>query len=100
MQTFSAVPTFEEWRSQYSAYSHSTVACTLGGNVHVFDTPVDSGNIIDYLAFLGSILDGGGIVPEEVLDAIAPEMVYLLASFAPPGSLNYYSTHSLRLQKT
>lgn len=48
--------------------------------------------MIDYLRYLGSLLESGSTIPDEVLHDLSPEMAALLVThFAPPGSLRCYT---------
>jgi len=97
VQTYTAVPTFEEWKRQDSA-AFRFLAQSKPSSVFPYDAPMEPGNLIDYLRFLGSLLEAGSTIPENVLDALQPEVAFLLLThFAPPESLNYYSPERFRL---
>ncbi len=92
MRTLSPVPTFDEWKSRGSACGYIPKVSKPGENVFLFDAPIESGNIIDDLRYLGSLIETGNTIPDEVLHDLRPEMASLLVNyFAPPGSLSYYT---------
>ena len=99
MQAYSAVPTFEEWKRLDSVSSRIlNLNIWKLSNAIPSDAPIEHGNIIDYLRFLASILEAGKSIPDEVLDALEPEVAYLLLThFAPTGSLDSYSPTRFRL---
>ena len=93
MRTLSPVPKFDEWKSRGAACGYIPRVAKPGENVFLFDAPIESGNIIDYLRYLGSLLESGNTIPDEVLHDPRPEMAFLLVTyFAPPGSLSYYTS--------
>ena len=92
MRTLSPVPKFDEWKSRGAACGYIPRVSRHGENVFLFDAPIESGNIIDYLRYLGSLLESGNTIPDEVLHDLRPEMASLLVThFAPPGSLRCYT---------
>ena len=91
MRTPSPVPNFDEWKSRDASCGYIPKVCKPGENVFLFDAPIESGNIIDYLRYLGSLVETGDIIPDEVLHDLRPEMASLLVTyFAPPGSLHFF----------
>ena len=92
MRTLSPVPKFDEWKSRSASCGYIPRVPKPGENVFLFDAPIESGNIIDYLRYLGSLLESGNTIPAEVLHDLRPEMAALLVTyFAPPGSLRCYT---------